>query len=108
MDLAPRWGAIQVPRKKVRVKTLVKVFVLRYDKGKFPPSALTDEVKNQVGGALENYYKEKPGVKFKGLYVNEEGVGMCQWDAPDTDSVQRFFDSIGETVDEIVAVEKIL
>jgi len=57
---------------------------------------------------LENYYKENPGVKFKGLYVNEEGVGMCQWDAPDTDSVKRFFDSIGETVDQIVAVKKIL
>ena len=87
---------------------MVKVFVLRYDKGKFPPSALTGEVKSQVGGALENYYKENPGVKFNGLYVNEEGVGMCQWDAPDTESVKRFFDSIGETVDQIVAVEKIL
>ena len=91
-----------------RVKTLVKVFVLRHDKGKFPPSALTDEVKKQVGEALEKYYKENPGVKFNGLWVNEEGVGVCQWDSPDTESVKRFFDSIGDTYDEIVAVEKVL
>jgi hypothetical protein len=40
--------------------------------------------------------------------VNEEGVGVCQWDSPDTESVKRFFDSIGDTYDEIVAVEKVL
>jgi hypothetical protein len=91
-----------------RLKTLVKVFVLRHDKGKSPPSALTDEVKKQLGGALEKYYKENPGVKFNGLWVNEEGVGVCQWDSPDTESVKRFFDSIGEAYDEIVAVEKVL
>ncbi len=90
------------------MKTLVKVFVLRHDKGKFPPSALTDEVKKQVGEALEKYIKENPEVKFNGLWVNEEGVGVCQWDSPDTESVKRFFDSIGDTYDEIVAVEKIL
>jgi hypothetical protein len=108
MESQLRSGELKVTRKKGRVKTLVKVFVLRYDKGKFPPSALTDEVKEQVGGLLEEYYKENPGVKFNGLWVNEEGVGMCQWDSPDTESVKRFFDIIGETVDEIVAVEKIL
>ncbi len=91
-----------------RVKTLVKVFVLRHDKGKVPPSALTDETKKQLGEALEKYFKENPEVKFNGLWVNEEGVGFCQWDSPDTESVKRFFDSIGDTYDEIVAVEKIL
>lgn len=84
------------------------MFVLRHDKGKFPPSALTDEVKKQLGETLKKYFKENPGVKFNGLWVNEEGVGVCQWDSPDTESVKRFFDSIGEAYDEIVAVEKVL
>ena len=90
------------------MKKLVKVFVLRYDKGKLPPSALTDEFKKQVGGAMEKYFEENPGVKFNGLWVNEEGVGICDWDAPDTESVKRFIDGVGGTYDEIVAVEKVL
>jgi hypothetical protein len=90
------------------MKTLVKVFVLRHDKGKIPPSALTDEAKKQIGEALENHIKENPEVKFHGLWVNEEGVGVCQWDAPDAESLKRFFDSIEVTYDEIVEVEKVL
>ena len=46
---------------------MVKVLVLRHNKGKLPPSVLTDEFKKQVGGAMEKYFKENPGVKFNGL-----------------------------------------
>ena len=108
MEPKPRGGGLYKYQKMRRVKTLVKVFVLRHDKGKVPPSALTDETKKQLDEALEKYSKENPGVKFNGLWVNEEGVGVCQWDSPDTESVKRFFDSIGDTYDEIVAVEKVL
>ena len=95
-------------QEKGRVKTLVKVFVLRYDKGKIPPSALTEEFKKQIGEAMEKYFKENPEVKFNGLWVNEEGVGICDWDAPDAESVKRFIDGVGGTYDEIIAVEKVL
>jgi len=106
MDLAPSWGAIQVPLRRAR--KMVKVLVLRHNKGKLPPSALTDEFKQQVGGAMEKYFKENPEVKFNGLWVNEEGVGICDWDAPDTGSVKRFIDGVGGSYDEIIAVEKVL
>ena len=53
---------------------MAKVLVMRYDKGKLPPSALTDEFKQLVGGAMEKYLKENPQVKFNGLWVNEEGM----------------------------------
>ena len=87
---------------------MAKVFVLRHNQGKLPPSALTDEFKKQVGGAMEKYFKKNPGIKFNGLWVNEEGIGICDWTAPDAESVKTFIDSVGGTYDEIVAVEKLL
>ena len=87
---------------------MAKVLVLRHNKGKLPPSALTDEFKDQVGEAMEKYFKENPEVKFNGLWVNEAGIGICDWEAPDADSVKSFIDSVGGTYDEIVAVEKVL
>ena len=87
---------------------MAKVFVLRHNKGKLPPSSLTDELKNQVGEAMENYLKENPEVRFNGLWVNEAGIGICDWDAPSAETVKRFIDSVGGTYDEIVAVEKVL
>jgi hypothetical protein len=93
---------------KRREFKMAKVFVMRYNKGKLPPSAITDEFKQQVGGALEAYLKDNPGVKFNGLYVNEEGVGICDWEAPDAETVKKFIDGAGGAYDEIVAVEKLL
>jgi hypothetical protein len=90
------------------VYKLVKVLVLRHNKGKLPPSALTDDFKKQVGGAMEKYFKENPEVKFNGLWVNEEGVGICDWDAPNTELVKKFIDGVGGSYDEIVAVKKVL
>ncbi|MBN2032272.1 MAG: hypothetical protein JW836_03270 [Deltaproteobacteria bacterium] len=87
---------------------MAKVLVLRYNKGKLPPSALTAEFKKQVGGAMEKYLSENPKVKFNGLWVNEEGVGICDWDAPDAKSVKSFIDGVGGSYDQIVAVEKLL
>jgi len=87
---------------------MAKVFVLRHNKGKLPPSVLTDEFKNQVGEAMAKYFNENPEVKFNGLWVNEEGIGICDWDAPDAESVKSFIDSVGGTYDEIVAVGKVL
>jgi len=87
---------------------MAKVLVLRYNKGKFPPSAVTDEFKQQVGGAMAKYLKENPEVKFNGLWVNAEGVGVCDWEAPNAELVKSFIDSAGGTYDDIVAVEKVL
>ena len=87
---------------------MAKVLVLRHTNGKVPPAAVTDEFKQQLGGALESYLKENPGVKFNGLYVNNDGVGICDWEAPDAETVKRFIDSVGGAYDQIVAVDKIL
>ena len=44
---------------------MAKVLVMRYNKGKLPPSALTDEFKKIVGGAMEKYLSENPQVKVQ-------------------------------------------
>jgi hypothetical protein len=87
---------------------MAKILVIRHNVGKLPPSALTDEFKQQVGGAMMKYLKENPEVKFNGLWVNEEGVGICDWEAPNAEAVKSFIDSAGGTYDAIVAVEKVL
>jgi len=87
---------------------MAKVLVIRNSAGKLPPSALTDEFKQQVGGAMAKYLKENPDVKFNGLWVNQDGVGICDWEAPNAEAVKRFIDAAGGTYDDIVAVEKVL
>ena len=87
---------------------MAKVLVMRYDKGKVPPSAVTEEFKKTLGGALGKYLEENPQVKFNGLYVNEAGTGICDWEAPDAAAVKKFIDSAGGSYDEIIAVDKLL
>ena len=54
---------------------MAKVLVLRYNKGKLPPSAVTDEVKQQLGGAMEKYLKER---KADGKPIIEiKQVSLC-------------------------------
>jgi len=87
---------------------MVRVFVMRYNKGKLPPDEITGEMKEDIVKKVEDLLKEYPDVKFNGLWVNEDGIGICDWEAPDVDTVKRIVEAVGSPYDDIVEVKKVL
>ena len=49
-----------------------------------------------------------PGVKFNGSFVDDEGVGICDWEAPDAETVERIVKELGAPYDKVVAVKQVL
>jgi len=88
------------------VKVLVRVLVMRYDKGKLPPASLTEEVKATVGAKVGKFLEANPEVKFNGLFVNKEGIGICDWEAPNAKTVEDAVEAVGIPHDEVIVVER--
>ena len=67
---------------------MAKVLVFHYTaRGKLPklnPNEIED-VKKKIEEVLKDY----PDVKFNGTYVDEEGMGICDWEAPNADVVKE-------------------
>ena len=87
---------------------MARVFVMRYNKGKIPPSDLTEEMKKDIGEKVGDFLKENPDVKFNGLWVNDDGIGICDWEAPDAETVRTAVESVGSDYDEVIEVEKVM
>ena len=87
---------------------MARVFVMRYNKGKIPPSDLTEEMKKDIGEKVGDFLKENPDVKFNGLWVNDDGIGVCDWEAPDAETVRTAVESVGSDYDEVIEVEKVM
>ena len=65
-----------------------KVIVFHYtDKGKLPK--LTENELNELMRKFYDELKNYPDVKLNGTFVDEEGRGMCDWEAPDADVVME-------------------
>ena len=88
---------------------MAKVIVFHYtDNGRVPKLG-----KNEFDGIMKNIYdelKNYPDVKFNGTYINEEGKGICDWDAPNVEIVNEIIKKvIGESpIDGLAAVERVL
>ncbi len=87
---------------------MTRVFVMRYNKGKLPPSTITEEMKKEITEKMSEFLKDNPDVKFNGLWVNKEGIGICDWEAPDAETVRKAVEAVGSPYDEVIEVEKIL
>jgi len=61
---------------------MAKVIVFHFtDKGKLPK--LNSAELNDIMNRLYKELKKHPNVKFNGTFVDENGRGICDWDAPD-------------------------
>jgi len=87
---------------------VVRVFVMRYNVGKLPPAGLTDAVKADVGSKVGQFLKDNPDIKFNGLWVNEEGIGICDWEAPSAEIVKNAVEAVGIPHDEVVEVKRVM
>ena len=80
-----------------------RIFVMSYDE-----DDLTEEAKKEINGKLEAFLKEHTDVKFNGLWVSNDGVGICDWEAPDIEAVEKAVDAVGLPYDEIIELEKVM
>jgi hypothetical protein len=54
--------------------------------------------------------KGYPDVTFHGTYVNEEGVGICDWEAPNAEVVKEIVKRVlgSPPTDPTIVVKKVL
>jgi len=85
-----------------------KILVMRYAEGIIDLDDLTEEKKKEISDKVEAFLKDNPEVKFNGLWVDEDGMGVCEWEAPDVETVETALDDVGLPHDEVIEVEKVM
>ena len=88
-----------------------KILVMRYADGLIPPDDLNEEKKKEIGEKLGAFLKDNPETKFNGLWLDGDGMGVCDWEAPDVETVEKALDAVGMPLcerDEIIEVEKVM
>ena len=88
---------------------MAKILVFHYtDGGKLPKlnEYELNELKEKFHEELKNY----PDVKFNGTFVDDEGRGICDWEAPDVDMVKEVIEKVlGEPpADGTIVVKQVL
>jgi hypothetical protein len=69
-------------------KEMAKVFVFHYTEAGRLPKLGEKELRDIMKGFYE-VSKDYPDVKFNGTYVDENGMGICDWEAPNADVVKE-------------------
>lgn len=88
---------------------MTKVLVIRYtEKGRIKPADITPEKKEEIVGKVQEFLEANPDVKFNGMYANEEGIGICDWEAPNAEIVKKAVDAVGAPYDVVVEVKQVM
>lgn len=67
---------------------MAKVIVFHYtEKDRLPK--LSKEELNEIMKRFYDVLKEYPDVKFNGTCVDENGMGICDWEAPNAEIVKE-------------------
>lgn len=87
---------------------MTKVLVIHYTEDGQLPKLSEDELKSIQEDVKDRLEKEEK-VEFNGTFVNEEGMGICDWEAPNANTVKEIVDEvIGAPYDEVIEVEQAL
>lgn len=81
---------------------------MRYSDGVLESDDLTEEKKKEYMKKIDAYLKEHPDVKFNGTWLDGDGWGYDEWEAPDTKTVTEALAEAGMECDEIIEVEKVM
>ena len=84
---------------------MVMVLVIHLKK-KIPK--LDEKAKEQLMKKAQEVLKNYPGVQFKGTFVDENGIGVCDWEAPDAATVEKVVKELRVPYDKVVAVKQVL
>ena len=88
---------------------MAKVLVFHFtEKGRLPKLS-----KSELNDIMRKFYdvlKDYPDVKFNGTYVDENGMGICDWEAPNAEVVKEIVRKIlgSEPVDPTIVVGRVL
>lgn len=88
---------------------MAKVIVFHYtEKGRLPK--LSEDELNDIMRKFYDELKNYPDVKYNGTFVDEEGIGICDWEAPSADVVNEIVKKVlGEPpLDGAVVVKRVL
>lgn len=88
---------------------MAKILVFHFtEKGRLPKLSKKelDEIVKKFHQVLINY----PDVKFNGTFVDENGMGICDWDAPNANLVKEVIGKAlgAPPVDPVVEVKRVL
>lgn len=86
-----------------------KVLAIRYtDDGKLPD--VPEKEFQQLQDTVMELLEQRDNIEFNGTYVNEEGIGVCEWDAPSAEDVQEIYEEAGVNrmapADDIIEVDQ--
>ena len=75
-------------------------------KGRAIMSATPEQLK-QFKEVFQKVLKQNPQVKYKGTFVDKDGVGICDWEAPNAQAVEKICKGLMLPYDAIVQVEEL-
>jgi hypothetical protein len=84
---------------------LVRVLVIHVRK-RMPK--LDEKAKGGLLSRAQEVLKRYPNVQFKGTFVDDSGVGVCEWEAPDAATVEKIVKELKAPYDKVVAVKQVL
>lgn len=88
---------------------MVKVLVFHFtEEGRLPK--LSEEELREIRRKFLEVLKNYPDVTFHGTYVNEEGMGICDWEAPNAEVVKEIVEKVlgSPPKDPTIVVKKVL
>jgi len=88
---------------------MAKVIVFHYtDEGRLPP--LSSEELTDLKTKFDSELEKHPDVTFNGTFVDENGMGICDWDAPSAEAVNRVVKAVlgAPPADGTVVVKQVL
>ena len=91
------------------VREMAKVLVFHFtEEGRLPK--LSDEERKEIMNRFYEVLKEYPDVRFNGTYVDENGMGICDWEAPNAEVVREIVEkALGKPpVDPVIVVKRVL
>jgi len=88
---------------------MVKVIVFHYTDNDRLPKLSKNEL-NEIMKNIYNELKNYPDVKYNGTYVDNEGKGICDWDAPNVEVVNEILNKVlgRPPVDGAIEVKRVL
>lgn len=90
-------------------KEMAKVFVFHYTEAGILPKLSEKELRDIMKGFYE-VLKGYLDVKFNGTYVDENGMGICDWEAPNADVVKEIVKKVlgAPPTDSTIVVKRVL
>ena len=88
---------------------MAKIIVFHFtEQGRLPK--LTREQLIEIRNKFLEVLKDYPDVHFNGTFVDENGMGICEWEAPSPEIVKEVVKKAlgSEPVDPVIEVKQVL